>query len=238
MVEYQRSTFAPERTMRGKTVLLGGIIAGYSAVSGSLWIGKKDDEAAALCSGEQVNDYRPYKPPPSRAVLLAEYRSWLLKNGCEIEKLKMDFEKRNSNSNASVVATVSQIGGKEFQAGLLGTRSLKRIFKTDPVMARFPGRNAISIQSVLSKDVQGPMLKQLREEDIEQGYPIIIHLMIEKMKGENSYLKSWISMLPRKTGCPLTWTMDEIDWLRGTSLYHATMYVFVSTQMKANVFHD
>jgi len=206
-------------------VLLSGAIAGCSLISGKLCIWKSKDEAVALCSVEHVNDYRPYKPPPSRAVLLAEYRSWLLKNGCEIDKLKLDFEKRNSSSNGPVVATVSQEGGKEFQAGMLGTGRLKRIFKTDPVMAVFPGRHAISLQSVLSQDIQGPMLKELSEEDVEQGYPIIVHLMVEKMKGENSYLKSWISMLPRKTGCPLTWTMDELDWLRGTSLYHATMCV-------------
>jgi len=60
----------------------------------------------------------------------------------------------------------------------------------------------------------------------EKGYDILIlYLMIERMKDEHGQADAWMHRVARRQlSAPVTWGFNEIDWLRGTSLYRAVMH--------------
>jgi len=203
-------------------IALGGISGAYIAFNGAYreLVGKDQGEAVSLCA--ENRDFKPYRPSPAKAVLLAEYRKWLQRHGVDTKYVDISLEQGDARFGG-LVASLSASGRKFFSSGFLGMSRMKNAFKKDPVIIQFPLENAISYESVSRNEVQGSLMKHLGDD--EKGYPVIIHLMIEKMKGGDSYLKSWISLLPKEFSLPLAWTVDELEWLRGTSLYTATMCV-------------
>ena len=60
----------------------------------------------------------------------------------------------------------------------------------------------------------------------EKGFDILIlYLMIERMKDEHGQADPWMHRVARRQlSAPVTWGFNEIDWLRGTSLYRAVMH--------------
>lgn len=209
---------------RQKGAFLGAIVSGSCLY---VWkLNNKGDiesHCASVTSPPAELDYRPVMPAPSKAVLLAEYRTWLTKHGVNISKVNINLDVEETATQGAI-ATLNSQGAKDFSSGFLGTRRLRRLNHNDPVLAEIPISTAINYDSVKDHHIQGPALKNLMENDGQgDGYPMAIHLMIEKMKGEKSYLKTWIKTLPNRFSCPISWTVDEIEWLRGTSLYNATL---------------
>ncbi len=60
----------------------------------------------------------------------------------------------------------------------------------------------------------------------DRGYNMIImYLMVERMKAEHGGGDPWIRHIAaRRLSPPIMWSFNEVDWLRGTSLYRAAMH--------------
>lgn len=60
----------------------------------------------------------------------------------------------------------------------------------------------------------------------DRGYNMIVmYLIIERMKAEHGGGDPWIRHITaRRLSPPIMWSFNEVDWLRGTSLYRATMH--------------
>ena len=60
----------------------------------------------------------------------------------------------------------------------------------------------------------------------DKGYNMIVmYLLIERMKAEHGLADPWMDHIAgRRFSSPITWSFDEVDWLRGTSLYRAVMH--------------
>ena len=210
-------------------IAFGSICGAYLAINDAYreLADKDQGRAVSLCA--ENRDFKPYRPSPAKVVLLAEYRNWLQRHGVDMKYVDISLEQGDARFGG-LVASLSSSGRKFFSPGFLGMSRVKNAFKKDPVIISLPLENAISYDSVSRNEVQGSLMKHL--ENDEKGYPVIIHLMIEKMKGDDSYLKSWISLLPKEFSLPLAWTVDELEWLRGTSLYSATMCVVLTEIMR------
>jgi hypothetical protein len=173
------------------------------------------------CAAAEDRGYKPFKPAPSMSVLLSEYRTWMKTQGVDTGNVELSV---TDPKYGGVVATLGKSGKHLFSSGWLGLSRIKNAFKEDPVLISFPVENSISNASIAKNEIHRGLMKHLMEDDVH-GYPVIIHIMIEKMKGDSSYLKQWLNMLPKRFSLPLSWTLDELEWLRGTSLYAAAMCV-------------
>lgn len=60
----------------------------------------------------------------------------------------------------------------------------------------------------------------------DRGYNLVVlYLMIERMKDAHGQADAWMRQIAdRQFSAPVMWSFNEIDWLRGTSLYRAVMH--------------
>eukprot|EP00889_Picochlorum_renovo_P000611 jgi/Picre1/27641/NNA_000605.t1 len=166
-------------------VSIPGIYFGYQyAVSNSSY-------GLPECAAAEDRGYKPFKPTPSRSVLLSEYRTWMKKHGVDTGNIELDVI---DPKYGGVVATLSKSGRRLFSSGWLGLSRITNAFKEDPVLISFPVKNSISNESIAKNQIHGGLMKHLMEHDTH---------------GE--------------IFAPLSWTLDELEWLRGTSLYAAAM---------------
>ena len=68
----------------------------------------------------------------------------------------------------------------------------------------------------------------------DKGYNMIImYLIVERMKAEHGGADPWIRHIAAwHLSLPILWSFNEVDWLRGTSLYRAVMHQRDSLQQE------
>ncbi|KAK1297319.1 hypothetical protein QJS10_CPB15g00658 [Acorus calamus] len=82
---------------------------------------------------------------------------------------------------------------------------------------------AITPMSVLRDPLLGPRCGELFEEgDVDDRFMIMLFLTVQRLR-KNSPWKPYLDMLPTAFGNPLWFTDDELDELKGTALYRATI---------------
>ncbi|OAY64238.1 Ribulose-1,5 bisphosphate carboxylase/oxygenase large subunit N-methyltransferase, chloroplastic, partial [Ananas comosus] len=93
----------------------------------------------------------------------------------------------------------------------------------DGVVMVVPLNLAITPMRVLQDPFLGPRCRALFEEGhIDDRFLIMLFLMVERLRS-NSLWKPYLDILPSSFGNPLWFTENELNELKGTTLYRATM---------------
>ncbi|KOM37173.1 hypothetical protein LR48_Vigan03g055400 [Vigna angularis] len=93
---------------------------------------------------------------------------------------------------------------------------------SDGVMLVVPLDLAITPMRVLQDPLLGPACRAMFEEgDVDDRLLMILLLTVERLR-KNSLWKPYLDMLPTTFGNPLWFSDDELQELRGTTLYRAT----------------
>lgn len=160
---------------------------------------------AAYCAGKDDG------PSTVSAALVTAYKEWLRSRGTDIKLVEL----HGGIGTDSITARLSSAGRNICLPRWFGFSRISNIFKRDPVLLSFPVLHAISKDSsAIPKDINFSFEDESR---------LIIHLLIEKLRGTSSYLSPWLAILPERFSLPMCWTDDELEWLKGTSLHKGTM---------------
>lgn len=181
---------------------LSGVPVGYQKVGKSAG----DSSQVAYCTDEDQ------KPLILRASLIKGYQDWLESRGIDTRHVELQAEQHGDESG-SIIAVLSSAGARLFNTKWFGLSRIANIFTRDPVLLSFPTQYAVSQDS-------SEVSKAL---SLEGDYRIVAHLLVEKLKGDESYLHPWISVLPQSFSTPVCWTEEELQWLQGTSLHRGIM---------------
>lgn len=108
--------------------------------------------------------------------------------------------------------------------GIFGKlKAIVGLGRGEATLATFPLESTITASTVSQLPQQGPILNELLEEGIvDERTAVILHLVVERLRGKESPLRPWIALLPTSFSTPLFWSDDELEWLKGTALYKAT----------------
>eukprot|EP00798_Chlamydomonas_sp_ICE-L_P017833 gene17833-24217_t len=90
-----------------------------------------------------------------------------------------------------------------------------------PPLAQFPLSSAITAGNVLSTEIGKGFSWMIKQGLVDERTIIIAYLALEKARGGASLLSPWINVLPKEFHTPLYFTTQELQELRGTTLYHA-----------------
>lgn len=99
----------------------------------------------------------------------------------------------------------------------LGGPSQQTSLAAFPLSLALTGRSAAAAQPLLGL--------ALEEGAIDERMAVTLYLAIQARLGDRSTLAPWLALMPRQFNTPLFWNDDDLDWLRGTTLYRATLYV-------------
>lgn len=130
---------------------------------------------------------------------LDRFHQWLQVNGVDLRGCKIKY------SDAS----------KGF--GLYSSNNA-----SDGVLIVVPLDLAITPMRVLQDPLLGPECRALyKEGDVDDRFLMMLFLILERLR-KNSSWKPYLDMLPNTYGNPLWFTDDELEELKGTTLYRAT----------------
>lgn len=161
----------------------------------------------AYCSDESTELF------DIKSRLINEYKEWLRRRSIDTTNIELRADKDGGDMGC-INASLSSAGRKVASRQWYSPSKIADVFKGDPVLVRYPTVDAISCDSVGSNYGGHPLEGDTR---------VIVHLLIEKLKGKNSSLNPWIAMLPKRFSLPACWTDGELEWLRGTSLYRGSI---------------
>lgn len=219
------------RLIFGGGISLGGLCGAYagagdSSLSGPLVESQEkecgEDRIATLFTPSYVccQSCQSVESSTINSRALAEYRQWLQKRGTDTTNVELKVN-QDGEGYSGIYAVLSDVGKTYVSSRWFGASKVIDMFKKDPVVLSFPVMHALSYDSIAESN-PGHLIDGL-ERDSE--YHIIMHIMIEKMKGQKSYLNEWLQMLPRHFSQPVCWSQEELEWLRGTSLYSGSKFL-------------
>lgn len=204
--------------------ILGATAASFLALETSHFLSSCDIQQRVVC----IN------PTHYTAVKINELNRFLEQRGSSINAIDI---KTSAHDSITTLDPGSQFGvyANEQTRQLTACSFLSLPFRwagyrRDTAIASFPiETNAITAATVINhSSIQGPGIVELLENNvIDERMAVIVHLVIEKSKGKTSQLFPWIALLPTSFSTPLFWSKDELEWLKGTSLYHATLCVLL-----------
>lgn len=127
------------------------------------------------------------------------FMKWLIDNGCKFENLRISNESND-------------------RIGLYRSIYTEKPINEFSVIAKIPSKFSISSKGALNHPVLGPIL--MNYPDLQYGRtPMAVWLLYEVNLGESSFFYPWLRLLPRKLDLPMLWEKDELDELKGTSIY-------------------
>jgi hypothetical protein len=191
---------------------------------------------AAICDASKPGSPTSSSPPPPRivpsqpqqaaAVSLAELRRWLQRRGADVDAITFCSDKAGSSDAGRFGVFANKNTCYLTTRGLLGKfKSLFGFGRSDAPIASFPLDSTLTAPTIAHacSATQGPVLEELLEQNIiNERLAVMLHLIVEKLRGRESPLRPWIALLPTKFNTPLFWSDNDLEWLKGTSLYKAT----------------
>lgn len=155
----------------------------------------------------------------STAVALAEFRRWLISRAVEMPGVQVGI---GSTRDPDGFATVTTQEGQRRTA----RKFLRLPFSggREATMAVFPmSTGVIDVFHVIKEPNRRRVLGPLLEEgSMDEHEAVILHLAVERVRGESSMLHPWIRLLPEELDTTLFWSDDELKMLQGTALHRAT----------------
>ena len=169
----------------------------------------------------------PIHPPQATAVSLAELRRWLERRGAQLSAIDIRSTTELDSGRFGVFSnsTTCRLTSRGIYSKL---KSVLGYDRGDVPIATFPLDATITAATITQLPRQGPILQELIENDVVDDRTVVIcHLVVERLRGKESPLRPWIALLPSTFSTPLFWTEAELEWLKGTTLYKATQYVYI-----------
>ena len=164
----------------------------------------------------------PVQPPQATAVSLAELRRWLERRGADICAVEIRHASESDAGRFGMFA--NQHACWQTSRGIFGKLKAVVGFRGGEVsLARFPMESTLTAATISQLPRQGPIFNELLDAGIvDERLAVMLHLVVEKMRGKDSPLRPWMALLPTSFSTPLFWSDDELEWLKGTALYKAT----------------
>ncbi|CAM6096871.1 unnamed protein product [Calypogeia fissa] len=134
---------------------------------------------------------------------LQQFRQWLEVNGVQLRGCTLKPCEENTEAGLGVYRT----DGHPENGILMVT----------------PLALAITPMTALQDPLLGPVFARLFEdEEVDDRLVVMLYLLVENLRGDDSFWAPYLKMLPSKFGMTLCFTEEELLELKGTSLYKAT----------------
>ncbi|GAB4816950.1 hypothetical protein N2152v2_003996 [Parachlorella kessleri] len=176
--------------------------------------------AAAQCEMPTA----PSPPPvPPTAVTITKLRRCLEQRGADIAAIDIRASEKDKGrfgvfAGAGVRHKAARSWWGSLKAGLG--------FGENPnvALASFPLSSAVTAGNVLGQGgQQAALLKELVELGVaDERTVVMLHLIVERLKGPESKLCPWLVLLPKSFSTTLFFSEQELGWLKGTTLHTAT----------------
>jgi hypothetical protein len=168
----------------------------------------------------------PFQPQQAAAVSLAELRRWLQDRGADVTAIDLRPAAADSPDAGRFGVFANKQTCYVTTRGWFGKiKSLVGFNRGDIPIVSFPIGSTLTAPTITQarSSTQGPVLEELMEQGlIEERVAVMLHLVVEKLRGRDSPLRPWIALLPAKFNTPMFWDDADLEWLKGTSLYKAT----------------
>jgi hypothetical protein len=185
--------------------------------------------SSSKSSGSPPPRIVPSQPLQAAAVSLAELRRWLQQRGADVTAIDIRPASADSSDAGRFGVFANSHTCSLTTRGLFGKiKAVVGLNRGDVPIASFPLTSTLTAPTIVQNcsTTQGPVLEELLEQGIiDERVAVMLHLVVEKLRGRNSPLRPWIALLPTKFNTPLFWDDADVEWLKGTTLYKATQYV-------------
>lgn len=196
--------------------------AGAAAYNLSCYL---NDSTTSRCD---VPSWPPVPPAPATAVTVMTLRRWLERHqGADVSAI--DFKPSSTDAGRFGMFASPQIvkkASRGFWGSLKSALTLGQAGRATTIsLASFPLEGAITAHSVLSTTPgeQAAILRELAALGlVDERTLVMLHLMVERLKGRDSPLCPWIRLLPGSFSTTLYFSQEELQWLRGTTLHRAS----------------
>lgn len=182
--------------------------------------------SSSKASGSLPPRIVPSQPLQATAVSLSELRRWLQNRGANVTAIQFCSATADSSYAGRFGIFANAHTRYLTTRGLFGKfKALLGFNRGDVPIASFPLGATLTAPTIIQAccATQGPVLKELLEQDIiDERVAVILHLVVEKLRQRESPLRPWIALLPSKFNTPLFWNDNDLEWLKGTTLYKAT----------------
>jgi len=191
-------------------------LAGVALAAGGCTVGSLFMREPLQAEATAVDS--PHRTDNSAAA--SQLAAWLRSQEAQVDGI---FFGTSGKAELGVFATgkVLQQGQQGFLGKLWGLLTWQR---RRHVLASFPMSAAITQQSVTGgRSAVAVSLRELVDLGMmDENLVVMASLMVERAKGGTSAFAPWLTMLPSTFSTSLYYTEDEMDALRGTTLYTAT----------------
>eukprot|EP00195_Chlamydomonas_chlamydogama_P016294 CAMPEP_0202898958 /NCGR_PEP_ID=MMETSP1392-20130828/7333_1 /ASSEMBLY_ACC=CAM_ASM_000868 /TAXON_ID=225041 /ORGANISM="Chlamydomonas chlamydogama, Strain SAG 11-48b" /LENGTH=629 /DNA_ID=CAMNT_0049585031 /DNA_START=305 /DNA_END=2193 /DNA_ORIENTATION=+ len=179
----------------------------------------------------QAHCQQQQQPAPatstSEADKLLRLKEWLVKQGANVDLV--DIRASTAGPDAGLGLFVSdKADTRKLGACSQGIRRWWWPFggrQPSPsqragALAEFPLSMAVSSSNILRDPAQGAGYSwMLKHGVVDERTIVMAYLVLERLKGQASAIAPWIDALPASFHTPLHMSADELDELKGTTLY-------------------
>ena len=167
-------------------------------------------------------------PTQSEAVNIAALKHWLHSHqGATVDAIS--FGKPSSTTHSGRLAIIANSATQAATSPSIIGRFTRLFYSPwkEATLAIFPTNTALISSNILTNPEYHQILNKALQDDIIpnseiERIAVVLHLIIEKNRGNASPFAPWVRMLPTQFDTPLFWSDHEMQWLRGTALYRAT----------------
>ncbi|GIL75966.1 hypothetical protein Vretimale_5622 [Volvox reticuliferus] len=210
--------------------LPGAAAAGAAAIVGTM---------AALFAGsfDVKGDVPPTSTAPAtggdldeQAAALKKLHEWLISQGADLSKVEIKPSQAGPGAGfgiSSKVAASSRRPGAPWWSWVWPLRGLHAEPQYEPTtLASFPLDAAITVRTACNDPQVGQQFSWMLDKHLlDERTAVMVYLLIERLRGNESRFAPWIHALPRTFDVPIVYTDQELAELRGTALHRATATV-------------
>ncbi|GIL44630.1 hypothetical protein Vafri_2153 [Volvox africanus] len=215
--------------------LPGAAAAGAAAIVGTV---------AALVAGsfDAKGDVPPTATTPSaggdldeQAAALKKLHEWLISQGADLSKVEIKTSQAGPGAGLGIshkAAASSRRPGAPWWSWVWPLRGLHAGAQYEPTtLASFPLDAAITVRTACNDPQVGQQFSWMLDKHLlDERTAVMVYLLIERLRGNESRFAPWIRALPRTFDVPIVYTDQELAELRGTALHRATAAVIKRLQ--------
>ncbi|CAK0754341.1 hypothetical protein CVIRNUC_002290 [Coccomyxa viridis] len=150
---------------------------------------------------------------------IQEFKHWLSGLGAHTDAVNI----RQSPQGHGLALYPSALGVQHHNAAWL--RPLQRLVGMggETTLASFPLQTVLSAKLVTQQPGLGLKYKKLLASgEVDERMVVMLFLLVEKLRGEDSMWSPWLNLLPASFDTPLHFTESQLQELQGTTLHAAT----------------
>ncbi|GLI65463.1 hypothetical protein VaNZ11_008813 [Volvox africanus] len=211
--------------------LPGAAAAGAAAIVGTV---------AALVAGSF--DAKGDVPPTATAIsaaggevdeqaaALKKLHEWLISQGADLSKVEIKTSQAGPGAGLGIcskAAASSRRPGAPWWSWVWPLRGLYSGAQYEPAtLASFPLDAAITVRTARNDPQVGQQFSWMLDKHLlDERTAVMVYLLLERLRGNESRFAPWIHALPRTFDVPIVYTDQELAELHGTALHRATAAV-------------